>query len=307
LATAFNDAAHDGLLRAQRELGIEFSYVEPQSADDFLPFLRTMAESGNYDLIVSVGLLQNEALTEVSRSFPNQRFTHLDSNLDLPNVSGQQTRWQDQTFLAGVMAGFGTLSDEMPLRNEESNTIGVILGLDLPDLRPGIVGFEAGARLVNPDVTVLVDFVGDFGNPTAGREVALNMFEQGADFVLAIAGASSTGVFTAAREEGRYAFAAGGVVNSVEPNHIVATAHRSIGSMLFNDIRALVEGDWQGGFNISGLAQGSVSFETQGSNVQIPSQIGVDIERARLMVIIGELTPPGTAEELEEWLANNSL
>ena len=266
-----------------------------------------MAESGNYDLIVSVGLLQTEALTEVSQAFPNQNFTHLDSNLDLPNVSGQQTRWQEQTFLAGVMAGFGTLSSEMPLSNEDYNTIGIILGLDLPDLRPGIVGFEAGARLVNPDVTVLVDFVGDFGNPDAGREVALSMFEQGADFILAIAGASSNGVFTAAREEGRYAFGAGAIVNSLEPDHIVATAHRSIGSMMFNDIRALVEGDWQGGFNISGLTQGSVSFETTGSNVQIPSQIATDLERARLMVVIGQLTPPATAAELGAWLAQNSL
>ncbi|MCL2568264.1 MAG: BMP family ABC transporter substrate-binding protein [Oscillospiraceae bacterium] len=302
----FNDAAFAGMQRAEQELGITFDYVEPSSPSDFLPFLRTMAETQEYDLIIAVGFLQAEALTEVSEDFPNQRFTHIDSRLDLPNVSGRQTRWQDQTFLAGVMAGLGTLSDEMPGRNPDANVLGVILGMDDPVLRMGIVGFTAGATFVNPDVEVLTGVVGDFNDPGRGREVALAMYVQGADFIQAIAGASAVGVFNASAEAGRYSFAAGMTVNYIEPDHIVGTSHRDIGAMVFDDIQAVVDGTWHGGFNISGLKEGSVAFDTAGSNVVIPAYILAAIEEVRMMVVNGELVPPATEDALEDWIANNT-
>jgi len=301
----FNDAAYDGIQRAQRDMGVTFDYVEPDSPSDFLPVLRTMAETGEYDLIVSVGFLQAEPLTEVSEDFPDQKFTHIDSRLELPNVSGVQTRWQDQTFLTGVMAGLGTLSDEMPFVNPDHNTIGVILGMDDPVLRVGIAGYTAGARFVNPEVEVLTGIVGSFGDPGRGREVAHSMYVQGADFVLAIAGASAVGAFNASSEAGRYSFAAGMTVNDIEPDHIVGTAHRSISNMVYNDVKAVIDGTWEGGFHITGLIEGSVAFDTTGSNVQIPAYIQQAIEDIRLMVVRGELVPPTGEDELDAWVANN--
>lgn len=70
------------------------------------------------------------------------------------------------------------------------NVVGVILGQDQPTLRMGVVGFEAGVRYVNPDCEVLEAVVGDFNDPAKAKEIALSMYNRGADFVQHIAGAS---------------------------------------------------------------------------------------------------------------------
>mgnify|MGYP000455634239 FL=1 len=149
----FNDMTYAGAQQAEKDFGIEFDYVETQSASDFLPNYRMFAESGEYDLIIGLAADQTEAINEISIDFPEQKISHIDSSTDLPNVSAVYTKWQEQTFLTGVVAGLGTLSG-MDKANSE-NVVGVILGQDQPTLRMGVVGFEAGVRYVNPDCEVL--------------------------------------------------------------------------------------------------------------------------------------------------------
>ena len=167
----FNDMTYAGAQQAEKDFGIEFDYVETQSASDFLPNYRMFAESGEYDLIIGLAADQTEAINEISIDFPEQKISHIDSSTDLPNVSAVYTKWQEQTFLTGVVAGLGTLSG-MDKANSE-NVVGVILGQDQPTLRMGVVGFEAGVRYVNPDCEVLEAVVGDFNDPAKAKEIAL--------------------------------------------------------------------------------------------------------------------------------------
>ena len=148
----FNDMSYAGVTRAQEELGIEFDYVEPSSISDFLSFGRQFAETEEYDLILAIGSDQEEAMTELIEEFPDQKIALIDGTSEIEGISTIQTEWTEQTFLAGVIAGLGTLSD-LEYANEQ-NVIGVILGMDLPNLRKGVVGFTAGAKYVNPDVEV---------------------------------------------------------------------------------------------------------------------------------------------------------
>ena len=67
----------------------------------------------------------------------------------------------------------------------------------------GVVGFEAGVRYVNPDGEGLEAVGGDFNDPAKAKEIALSMYNRGADFVQHIAGASAMGVFTSAKEADR--------------------------------------------------------------------------------------------------------
>ena len=167
----FNDMTYAGAQQAEKDFGIEFDYVETQSASDFLPNYRMFAESGEYDLIIGLAADQTEGINEISIDFPEQKISHIDSSTDLPNVSAVYTKWQEQTFLTGVVAGLGTLSG-MDKANSE-NVVGVILGQDQPTLRMGVVGFEAGVRYVNPDCEVLEAVVGDFNDPAKAKEIAL--------------------------------------------------------------------------------------------------------------------------------------
>ena len=299
----FNDMTYAGAQQAEKDFGIEFDYVETQSASDFLPNYRMFAESGEYDLIIGLAADQTEAINEISIDLPEQKISHIDSSTDLPNVSAVYTKWQEQTFLTGVVAGLGTLSG-MDKANSE-NVVGVILGQDQPTLRMGVVGFEAGVRYVNPDCEVLEAVVGDFNVLEWSGEIReLLSFPAGRSADL-FAGASGMGVFTAAKEADRYAFGVGGNQNYIEPDYIVATALRDVNTIVYNEIKALVEGTWEPGVHISGIAEGSVGFDNTDSNVVLPDDIAAAVEDIKAKITAGELVPCETAEELDAWVAAN--
>ena len=142
-----------------------------------------------------------------------------------------------------MVAGLGTHSG-MDKANSE-NVVGVILGQDQPTLRMGVVGFEAGVRYVNPDCEVLEAVVGDFNDPRQGQgDRPVHVPTAARTLSSIIAGASGMGVFTAAKEADRYAFGVGGNQNYIEPDYIVATALRDVNTIVYNEIKALVEGTW---------------------------------------------------------------
>jgi Uncharacterized ABC-type transport system, periplasmic component/surface lipoprotein len=299
----FNDMAYAGLLKAQETLGIQFDYVEPKSVSDFVPQHRMFAESGEYDLIIGIGNDQGDAISEVAADFPDQKFSIIDSSIDVANVSSISTKWQEQTFLCGVIAGLGTKS-KMDKANED-NIIGVILGKDLPNLRQGVVGFTAGARYVNPDVEVLEATVGDFNDPGKAKEIALSMYNRGADFIQHIAGASGLGMFNAAKEADKYAFGVGGNQNAIEPDYIVATSLRNVDEIVYNEVKALVDGNWSAGIHVSGIKEGSVGYSVDASNVKLPEDILKVVEDAKKKIISGELVPCDDSSKLDDWVAKN--
>lgn len=300
----FNDMSYEGLVEAQNILGISFDYLESESPSDYAPNFRMFCETGEYDLIIGMGSDQADGILEVVEDFPEQKFSHIDSALDDPRVSAVATKWQEQTFLTGVMAGLGTTGG-MKFSNADANVVGVILGMDNPVLRAGVVGYIAGVKYVNRDCEVLEGVVDSFNDPGKGKEIALSMYNQGADFVQSIAGASGLGIYNAAKDAGRYAFGVGANVNYHEPDNIPATALRNVNEMVFSEIKRALEGEWEGNLRISGIAEGSVGIDMTQTNVEIPSDILTAIEDIRQLIVDGKLEPPETADMLEQWLDDN--
>ena len=299
----FNDMAYAGLQQAETELGIEFDYLEPTSISDYVPHLRSLCEAGEYDLVIGLGADMTDAITEICEDFPEQKISHIDSALDLANVSAISTKWQEQTFLAGVVAGLGTLS-ELEFANED-NVIGVILGQENPALRKGVVGYIAGARYVNPDVQVLEGNVDSFNDPGKGKEMALSMYNQGADFIQAIAGASGMGIYNASNEVGRYSFGVGANVNYIQPKNIVGTSARTVDQMVYNEIKGIVEGTWAAGLHISGIKEGAVGYDAAQSEVVLPAEIQTALDEIIGMLKDGTLVPPESMDDLDSWAASN--
>lgn len=300
----FNDMAYEGITSAEKELGISFDYLEPATVTDYVPNLRSMCETGEYDLVIGLGTDMCDAIKEVAADFPDQKFSHIDSTLEgLENVSAISTKWQEQTFMAGVVAGLGTKSD-LPFANED-NVIGVIIGQENPSLRKGVIGYTAGARYVNPDVKVLEGNVDSFNDPGTAKEMSLSMFSQGADFIQAIAGASGMGIYSASNEAQKYSFGVGANVNDIQPDNIVGTSARTVNLMVYNEIKALLDGTWSGGLHISGIKEGAVGYDATKSNVKLPDDVQAAVTEIEQMLKDGKLVPPENAEDIDAWVAEN--
>ena len=105
---SFNHLAYVGLLRAEKELGVQGRVILANSSADYIPNLTSLAKQG-YNLIIGVGFTEIQAMAAVAKQFPKTHFAIVDvSNADednLPNVEGLLFREQEAGYLAGYAAG----------------------------------------------------------------------------------------------------------------------------------------------------------------------------------------------------------
>ncbi|GAA0087089.1 BMP family ABC transporter substrate-binding protein [Clostridium sp. CTA-7] len=300
---SFNDLIYDGLLKAQKELGIEFDYAEPIYPEEYEKSLMEFAETEEYQLIIAIGPEQENDVKAVSEIFPNQKFTLIDSKLEANNVSSIYTRWEEQAFLNGVISGI--LSKKEYEASGFMPKAGIILGMEVPHLREGAIGFEAGFKYVNPEGEVMSAVVNDFKNPLKARETALLMYSKGVKYIQHLAGASGLGVFSAAKESGGYAFGVDENQNFFEPNVIISTATRYMNQIIFNEIKYVKDNSWNDGVHLSGLKEGIIDITREGSQVELDPYVMKTVKKIKSKIVNDELTIPKSKEELDDWVKVN--
>lgn len=288
---SFNDLALDGVKRAAEDYGITFDQVEPKSVSDEEIIQDEMASTGEYDLIICVGAEQVDALNNVATTYPEQKFALLDAEVDLPNVASYSCKEQEGSFLAGALAALAK-EGQIDEKLNDGNTIGFIGGVDNPLINRFAAGYKAGAQYVNPDMNVLIDYAGGFSDPTTAKTIANTFAEKGADVIFHAAGASGMGMFQAAEEKGFVAIGVNLNQNSLAPDYIMASMLKRLDSSAYHAITTIVEGTYEGGKQVLGLADGGVDVVVEESNIQISEDILAKIEEIRAGIIAGEIEVP---------------
>ena len=199
---SFFDSAYEGILAAEKELGIEAKLIEmgyDQSV--WNPTLADIAEQ-DYDVIIVGTWQMTEYLEEVAPWNPDKRFIIFDTEVNyelgnLDNVYSIVYKQNEGSFLAGALAALVTTSD-MPLANPEK-IIGFLGGVDIPVINDFLVGYIEGAVYIDPEVKVAVSYIGDFADSAKGKEMALAQYHRGVDIGFNVAGQA------AAKDTNRYA------------------------------------------------------------------------------------------------------
>lgn len=189
---AWNGDAYRGLLAIRDSVGASISHIQTRTPASFDESFREYGRQG-FDLVIGHGFEYQDAAKRVAPLFPNTVFLVVSSEASAPNVAGIRFTFSQPSFLAGVAAAGAS----------QSGVIGAIGGTELPPVREGFDAFTAGARAVNPDIRVLVSYVGNWEDVSAGREQALAQISRGADVIFQNADAAGLGVFQAVRESGR--------------------------------------------------------------------------------------------------------
>jgi basic membrane protein A len=247
---SFNDISYAGAERAKTELGVDFDYVEPTAIAEYEGYQRDFAASGEYMLIICVGFDQADALTIIAEEYPAQNFAIVDMVVDAPNVASLTFRQNEGSFLLGVVAGLTT----------ETETIGFIGGMDIPLIRDFYVGYKAGAEWVNPMITVGEPvFVGGWGDPASGKELALGLVEQGYDGIFAAAGGSGLGALEAAHDEEITGYGVDACQDYLH-DEVIASSTKRVDVAVYEMILDALVDKFQGGFYSGGLAEGWVGM-----------------------------------------------
>ena len=195
----FNQLAYQGLLRAEKILGVKGRVLESPSPADYVPNLSTLARQG-YDLVVAVGFDQAAAVAKAAAAFPNTRFAIIDvSQGDLQdkpkNVRGLVFREQEAGYLAGYAAALQIKNTPGP------HVISTVGGEKQPPVDRYIAGYQAGAKAADPTIRLLNGYSQDWVDQAKCKELALSQIAAGSQVVFAVAGGCGLGVLDAAKEK----------------------------------------------------------------------------------------------------------
>ena len=288
---SFNDAAYQGLELSRDSLGVEILYIEPSGEGaDREAALRQLAADPDVGLIFGVGLLFSEDIAAIAEEFPDKKFACIDylsqPDEQIPaNLSGIVFQDKEGSFLAGAIAGLET----------ETGLVGFIGGMESSIIRRFQEGFAEGAKMVNPDVTVISGYIGmtgsAFTNPAKGKELALGQYAKGADIIYQAAGASGLGVVEAARDTDNLVIGTDRNQEDLAPGYVLTSVTKAIDRAVFSTAEQFLKEEYSGGkVNVFGLEGRYTDYVYNDNNADlISTETHVRVEKIREQIIDGEL------------------
>jgi basic membrane protein A and related proteins len=198
---------HVALLRAEKELGVEYDWSESVKSADFARVMREYAEKG-YQLIMGDAFGAEQIARRVARDYPNIAFV-FGSGLGPadPNFGVFDNWIHEPAYLSGMIAGKMT----------KTNKIGVVAAMPIPEVNRLSNAFCAGAKEANKQVTCTYSFIGSFFDPPKAKEAALAQLESGIDVIYA----ERFGVIEAAQEKGALAISNMSDQSSLGPDTVI--------------------------------------------------------------------------------------
>jgi len=283
---SFNSSAYAGANQAKNKLGVALKYVEATDDNAFEPMMRAFAQRG-FDLIIGIGFAQKEAIAKVAAQFPKAHFAIVDAEVDAPNVRSLLFEEHEGAYLVGAIAAL----------TSRSGKIGFVGGMDIPLIRRFELGYKAGARKVNPEVTVLANYVGmtseAWNNPPKGKELALSQYAQGADVIFAAAGASGLGVLDAAEEKQKFAIGCDSNQDGTKPGWILTSMLKRVDEAVYAAVADAKAGVFTGGVKRFGLANKGVDYSVDEYNSGILTEaVRRRAEALKADIVAGRIVVP---------------
>ena len=269
---SFNDAANAGVQKAIADGLVCEENVTTNEANatgsDRTQNVVALADAG-YNLVIGVGFAFSPDINTISPDYPDQSFMIVDGyatcgtvcgldNDDLTNVADFTFKEQEGSFLVGAAAALKCGCD----------TIGFLGGQTGPLIQKFEAGYTAGAKAVNPNMTVLVEYIGDdvgaFNDPVKGQALSTKMYDDGAEIIYHASGASGAGLFNAAVKAGKLAIGVDSdqyLTASPEQQPLILTSMlKRVDTAVYNAIQQVGDGSFVAGGAVFGMAEDGVDY-----------------------------------------------
>lgn len=293
-----NDALLEGMKMFTKSSGIEVTSVEISEFSDHAINARNFAQRG-YDLILMGGPV-SEVIPEIAAEYPDTHFLLNKGTIgDMDNVTSVQFDEAGGAFLAGALAVL--MSKELDAQPK----VGWVGGERIPDLEKARYAFSSAVEYMGGTCDVV--YVGSFTDIAKGKEIAMQMFNDGASFVQAYAGGASSGVYQAAESMGDNKYALGCATGQfhLAPEKIIASS-----VVLYNDYFAkmleeyVTTGEMESGIIVADISGGGAGLRySPNIGDKVPSNVKDEIAALEKKIISGELKVPTNEEEYKALLA----
>ena len=302
---SFNQGTWEGVLKFAEEFDLpeeNYRYLQSDSDADYIPNISAFADE-QLDLIIMPGFLFEDALTETSEDYPDQNFLIIDSVVQADNVASALFAEPEGSFLAGVAAA-------LKAQAAGKDTVGFIGGGDFGLIHGFEAGYAAGVHAVDPDMTVLVDYVGDFVDAGKGQALAVKQYDAGAYVIYHAAGGAGNGAISEAksrRTNGEDVWVIGvdkdqfeeGVYNDDGDSAILTSMVKRVDVAAYDVAKATLDGEFPGGQTlIFDLENNGVGLPDENPN--LTEAMLTTIAGYRDDIIAGDITVPTVPERLQD-------
>ncbi len=280
---SFNEAAYAGAERFKKETGVAYREFEVTNEAQREQALRNMARRGS-QIVVGIGFSQASGMEKVAKEFTGTKFAIIDAVVDLPNVQSIVFKEHEGSFLVGMAAAMAS----------KSGKVGFVGGMDIPLIRKFALGYDEGARYVNPKIEIFQNMTGTtpaaWNDPTRGGELARGQFDRGADVVYAAAGATGLGVLQAAKDKGRLAIGVDSNQNHLHPGTVLTSMVKRVDLAVYEAFKTTKDGKWKAGLRNLGVAEGGVGWALdQHNRGLITPEMERRLTQARADIIAGKI------------------
>jgi len=304
---SFNDAANAGLQAAIDEGLVcedNTDSLEPDATGSNRDENVIALADGGYDLVVAVGFAFSPGINSNAGDYPDTQFAIIDGyatcgtacgleNDGLTNVADLTFKEHEGSFLVGAAAA--TQADK-----EGCTTVGFLGGQTGPLIEKFQAGYEAGVAHVNPDIEVLVEYIGDdvtaFNDAVRGEALSTKMYDDGACIIYHAAGASGAGLFTAAVQADALAIGVDSdqyqLVSAEQQPHVLTSMLKRVDTAVHDAIEQAGSGDLEGGTaQVFGMAEGGVDYSKSNTELMTEDIISL-LDDLKQQIIDGEITVP---------------
>jgi len=264
------------------------SYLEPSSTEDREAALRLFA-ARRFDLVIGVGFIFSSDIDLVARDYPKTRFAGVDyapgSRGIPPNVVGLAFREEEGSFLVGAVAGL--LS--------KSHHVGFVGGMTGPLVRKFEIGYAQGVKATCPSCEVHAGYAGPtpdaFRDPAKGKALANAHIAAGSDVIYHASGSTGHGVFEAAADARALAIGVDADQYDEMPAAVVTSMIKRGDVAVFDIVKAVIDGSFEGGMKVFGLKDGGVDYVHEGPHAaRLPDDVKAKVEALRADVIDRRIT-----------------
>ncbi len=296
---SFNHLGNLGRIKAQKDLGLQTKVYVAATESDYLPNA-VAAANGGAKAVVMNGFLLSDATNTAAKQFPNVKWAITDfprgALTDKPtNAYGLTFKSEQSGFLVGYLAAQMAKAKIGPSGPSSGKLVlSAVGGKKIPSVDNWIAGYRAGAKAVDPNFTVLVDYSGDFtpaSSPTC-KEIALKHISQGAQAVFQVAGGCGLGALQAAKASKVWGIGVDADQSYLGP-HILTSGVKRVDTAVFDFYKAAQAGTLGTGKDLV------FDLRNHGQDVgkispKVPQAYITKMNAEKAKIISGAITVPST-------------
>lgn len=292
---AFLQSCKTGMEQAKTDFGIECEYNISTNTNDYPERVEYFGDR-NFDLIIGIGYMWNDAIVAAAKKHPQTHFVLVDAELSESQSNAVSILFDvdEATYPLGFLSAWWADSHD-----PENPAVGFVGALKIPQIRqliePYLNGVDEYNRKYQRNVTYFGDYAGTFFDSLLGGHLADSIINLGADVMFGVGSETGNSALSKAKEFGKC-----GIGVDVDQyisfpqvaDILISSAMKGLDHSIYAVVKSFLEDSFTGGGVYTGnLANDGVALAPYHDfEARIPDSVKIQIKAIQTGIMNGSIS-----------------